>query len=161
MATSKMFDDFRIYFFITYCVIAGIIFCIIKNPIFDNSLNLDKIDFYYKTSWCLTFALLGFSLLILKVCINGLHDIKENGANQNANAIKESQETTKIKRQWRYLTYYPIMLVVLSFLSTTISIYQFKLTKPLYFEASALLAFFLGYFVDSLPNLIEKFGDKG
>jgi len=159
METSKIKDDFRIYFAVFFCLIALIILCLIYSNILDKTKRLEDISFYYKAFWCLAFTLLGFSLLILKVCINSIHDIPQPNEN-NSGVNNESEKTKETKNRWRYFSYYPIMLIVLALLAVTISIYQFKLNKMSYFEASALLSFFLGYFIDSLPNVVEKLGGK-
>ncbi len=122
----------------------------VQSKVFSEKTKLEEMNFYYKSGWSLIFAILGFCVLVLKICINSISDI-------NANKFTEV-ESNKIKL--RYYSYYPIMISVLALLSTVISMNSFKLPKMEYFVASGLLAFFMGYFVDSLPDQIEKLSEK-
>lgn len=131
-----IFKDFRIYFAIVFTTIAGIILYNQK----ENFLGLFNTQ---KPFWCLAFCLIGFSVLVLKLCINS--------------PVKKEERN---KVLLRYLTYYPIMLVVMSALSSVISISLFNKPEKVFFASSALLSFFLGFFIDSLPVIVEKLPKK-
>lgn len=146
MAISKMFSDFRIYFAFAYVVIAGIILYLVYNPIFDHSIALSEISFFYKGAWSLMSVFLGFSLLLLKICINNL-----------GNTMTEPKKAQTLLRYW---IYYPIMLVMISLLSVSISTNEFKLPKLPYFLASTLLSFFLGFLIDDLQDILKGFVGK-
>jgi magnesium-transporting ATPase (P-type) len=150
MAISKIRHDFRMYFAAGYFIISAYILsltCYFYPYIFDKTKSLEQMPFFYEASWSYAFTLLGFCLLVLKICIN---DISETAV----------QEIKKTQRRLWYWYYYPIMLIVMSLLACTISHTQFKLTKMSYFAASALLSFLFGFFIDSLPGVLEKLGSK-
>jgi hypothetical protein len=95
--------------------------------------------------YCQAFTLFGFWLLIRKICINELD--------------KKIEELVMKKAKLRYRFFYPYYLFVLAVLATSITEAKFiGLGKAQYFITSALLSFFLGFFVDSIPNMIEKLG---
>lgn len=134
---STKSKDCRIYFAITFAIIAGIILFIQKEKflgLFNNQ----------KFFWCLAFCLIGFSVLVLKLCIN----------------CTPFLEAEKKKINLRYSIYYPIMLIVMSALSFAISISIYNNSEKTFLLSSALLSFFLGFFIDSLPNIVEKLPGK-
>lgn len=158
--------------FIIFLVLVLIHICIVKNV---------HLDLFAKFFWCLTFTLLGFRLLVQKICINSLHNLGDNSEapakNENTErtiAIKEgveitinvdsiinkkpddSEATKQEKNRLRYISFYPIMIIVLAVLSTSVSINHFQVCGIQYLIASALLSFFLGFFIDSLSNVFEK-----
>jgi hypothetical protein len=72
---------------------------------------------------------------------------------------EDSQQTKNKKIRLRYTFFYPILIIILAVLSNFFSIHQFSILKEnQYFIISALVSFFLGFFIDSIPNLIEKVG---
>jgi len=144
---SKLKNDFRIYFAIVYSIIAGII-------IFTQRTNLNLIHVSSKAFWCLSFCLLGFAVLILKICINELVSEKINPKDD------DNLKMDIRKKKLRYYLYYPIMLIVMSVLSCVISKTQFNKTENDFLISAALLSFFLGFFIDSLTNIVEKLSGK-
>jgi len=147
---SKIRDDFRIKFAFWYLIIAIILIVCSLFICGSCSVMSDYIRFFDTFLWCLAFIFLGFCLLILKICIN---DIKIVADEDNTELLKQK------KRRLRYRLFYPIFLIVFAVLSTTISFNKFStLNEAQYFIGSALLSFFLGFFIDSIPNVIEKVG---
>jgi hypothetical protein len=134
---STKSKDYRIYFAVVFAMIAGIILFNQK----ENFLGLYNQNFF----WCLAFCLVGFSVLVLKLCIN---------------FVKPDSQAEKKKVILRYLIYYPIMLIVMSALSFAISTSIYNKSEKLFLLSSALLSFFLGFFIDSLPIIVEKLPGK-
>ncbi len=159
MDYSKIRNDFRLWFVRIYFLISIVILIIlflIYADRYKTSTSLNDITFLYKAFWCLPYTLLGFCLLVIKVSINNVHrtDI------QLTDEQKLIEEIEKHKKRWRYRLFYPIMLIVLSLLAVTLSLQLYTKDKLTYFLFSSIISFFLGYFVDSLPGIIEKLGDK-
>jgi len=147
METSKIKDDFRFKFAVSYSVIAiMLIIGLLIIFIFDGIIGWT----YYL--WCLAFTLLGFCLLILKVCINHIKKVTNL-------ALTDNEELENKKIRLRYFRFYPFLIIVMAIFSAIISITHFaKLEGIQPLVASALLSFFLGFFIDSIPNVIEKVG---
>jgi uncharacterized membrane protein len=96
-------------------------------------------------------------LLILKLCINSLTSlVNQKELKPEEKALKE---LNRLKIKLRYFLYYPILIGVFAALSTGISISRFHSEKTLFLLISALLSFFFGLFIDSIPNLFGKFAD--
>jgi len=148
METTKIRDDFRFRFAIIYFVIAMIL--IICSLILFIDVECSFVWAYYL--WCLAFTSLGFWLLVLKICINSIKKVTTVPLMDN-----ELLENKKIRL--RYFRFYPAFIIVIAILSATISINHFtKLEGIQSLVASALLSFLLGFFIDSIPNVIDKVG---
>lgn len=109
-------------------------------------IPLEQINLTKKFLLSLSFGIGGFGLLVLKLWLKNLHGTMDN------------EELDRIK--WRYFTYYPIMLTVLAVVSMAISLRLFELKTSSFLASMGLVSFFLGYFVDALPTIVEKLGDK-
>ncbi|WP_264520652.1 hypothetical protein [Flavobacterium sp. N1994] len=134
MATTS--KDFRIYFAVVFTIIAAVI-------LYDQRENFLGLFNTKKPYWCLAFCLLGFSVLVTKLCINS-----------------KIPEADRKKVLLRYCMYYTIMLIVMSALSCVISISLFNKSEKIFLASSALLSFFLGFFIDSLSIIVEKLAEK-
>ena len=162
--TSKIRSDFRIKCALRYLIIALIL--ILFSLIINNScgFRLDDAGFFDTFLWSLAFTFLGFCLLILKICINDIKILgdKEGDTPEEKKKILEEKEKEQLeqkKRRLRYRYFYPIFLLVFAVLSIAVSISNFiYLDEFQYFIGSALLSFLLGFFIDSIPNVIDKVG---
>lgn len=157
--TSNIKDDFRICFAIVFFIIAIILIWRIGS-VMNSSIKFDEINISAKYLWSLAFTLLGFCLLVLKICINSIHNLDDQKESTSKKVKEEDSEQTKrVKNLWRYFLFYPILIIVFAFLSTEISLSQFILLERIhYLVASALLSFFLGFYIDSITYVIEKLG---
>jgi hypothetical protein len=136
-----MKKHFRIWFLIFFTLLA--FFLLLYSIDSFSGIKLEEVNVFDRFLWSLGFTFLGFCLLVLKICINNIGIEKEG---------KELQ-----KDLLRYCLFYPILIIVLSVLSVSYSINKFNtLDKTQYFIASALLSFFLGFFIDSILNVMEK-----
>jgi uncharacterized membrane protein len=95
--------------------------------------------------------------VIVKILINDINLINYGQKKEINDVQKKENATEKRKIILRYSLFYPIMIVLLSYLSFIITIYQFKLTGKEYFEVSAILSLFLGYFIDNSKDILDKF----
>jgi hypothetical protein len=152
--TTKIMSDFRIYFAIVYTIIAGILIMNLAVSIW--GLNLENINLTIEFLWCLAFTLLGFSLLVLKICINGI-ELLVDGKNEEG---KDKKQLERLKIKLRYFLFYPILILAFAALSTAISISRFHSETTQFFLVSAILSFFLGLLIDGIPNVIGKVMDK-
>jgi uncharacterized membrane protein len=170
---DRGFNYFRFNYALTCLLITGIVAPLLFNLSLNPTL-IEHISLFKKCIWSILFAIGGFGLLVLKLWITQIYvkppekngqipNKKEESAEDKAlhqNTLIEEEKLSLIQMKWRYFTYYPIMLIVLSLLSVAISLHLFELKKSPFLGSMALVSFFLGYFVDALPNIIEKIGGK-
>lgn len=168
MKEFKLKYVFRLYFIALFLLIAVMILLSLKfkypESLYYNFIN-ETPTFIYKLFWCISFTLLGFCLLCIKLCINEIEFTSLNILIKQKESIDAEIEKNKIlleknKIIWRYILYYPIMIIVLSALSLILSVHQLELNGKSFFEVSAVLSFIFGYLVDSLPRIFEKLGGK-
>jgi hypothetical protein len=167
--TSKINDDIRFYFGLTYFIIAIIL--LYFSPTIANSrlINMENAIFWETFLRCLTFTFFGFSFLILKICINSIEILDERDEESMTSAeiteLGKRKNNKLIKRKrdlLRHCLFYPVLLLVIVFLSAIISINQFYKVGEVddinFLIRTALLSFFLGFFIDSLTNIFERLG---
>lgn len=143
-------SDFRIYFAIVYTIIAVILIMNLAVSIW--GVNLENINLTIEFLWCLAFTLLGFSLLVLKICINSIK-LLANPKDEEGEDVKQLE---RLKIKLRYFLFYPILILAFAALSTAISLSRFRSETTQFFLVSAILSFFLGLLIDGIPNVIGK-----
>jgi cytochrome b561 len=152
--TTKMMNDFRIYFAIFYTIIAFVLLINLAIGIW--GVNLESINLTIEFLWSLAFTLLGFSLLVVKICINNIELLVDHKNEEG----KDKKQLERLKIKLRYFFFYPILIVAFAVLSTAVSISFFHTEKIQFFLVSTILSFFLGLLIDGIPNIIGKAVDR-
>jgi hypothetical protein len=90
--------------------------------------------------------------------ISAMYEKEKRAKEKKEQKEKDDKLLSEEKDRLRYTKFYPLFIGILTLLSAAISINKFGYCKIQFLIVSAFLSFFLGFFIDSISNVIEKVG---